>query len=321
MNYKPILIVAGEPNSIFFEIFFKSIKQNKFMSPIILVCSKDLLKKEMKYFNIKKKIKKLDIKRLDKYHLDNKYFNVINVDYKSPKLHSKISQKSNSYIKKCFSIVFELLKNGYTDKLINGPVSKKYFLKNKFPGITEFIANYFSKKKFGMLIYNKSLSVCPLTTHHPLKSVSKKITENEIRDKIELIYNFYKKIFNLSPKIAVTGLNPHCESYDKFNEDDKIIKPIIKKMKKKFDVSGPFPADTIFLKNNRKKFNVILGMYHDQVLTPMKTIFEYNAINITLGLPFIRISPDHGPNIKMAGKNISSPKSLIKCLQFLDKSV
>ena len=85
-------------------------------------------------------------------------------------------------------------------------------------------------------------------------------------------------------------------------------------------LNGPYPADTIFLKKNRKKYNVILGMYHDQVLTPIKTLFEYDAINITLGLPFTRISPDHGPNEKMLGKNTSNPLSLIKAISFLDKN-
>ena len=84
-------------------------------------------------------------------------------------------------------------------------------------------------------------------------------------------------------------------------------------------MSGPFSADTIFLKKNRKKFDVIVGMYHDQVLTPIKTIFEYDAINITLGLPFIRISPDHGPNEQMVGKNLSDPLSLIKAITFFEK--
>ena len=117
----------------------------------------------------------------------------------------------------------------------------------------------------------------------------------------------------------MVGLNPHCESVDKYNEDQKIIMPAIKMLKNKFNVLGPFPADTIFLKNNRKEFDVILGMYHDQVLTPLKTLFEYDAINITLGLPFIRISPDHGPNQKMLGKNKSNPLSLIRAISFLDK--
>ena len=172
-----------------------------------------------------------------------------------------------------------------------------------------------------MLIYNKHLSVCPVTTHLPLKIVYKKINQKNIIEKIELINEFYKNNFNLKPKIGILGLNPHCESIDKFNEDEKIIKPIIKKMKKNgYKVSGPHSADTMFINNNRKNFNVILGMYHDQVLAPIKTLYEYDSINITLGLPFIRVSPDHGPNEKMMGKNLSNPLSLIQAIKFLDKN-
>ncbi len=171
-----------------------------------------------------------------------------------------------------------------------------------------------------MLIFNPKLSVCPVTTHLPLKLVSKKITKSLICEKVILINEFYKKFFNLNPKIAVTGLNPHCESIKNFNEDQKIITPAINYLSKTgYKVFGPFPADTIFLKNNRNKFDVIIGMYHDQVLTPIKTLFEYDAINITLGLPFIRISPDHGPNEKMLGKNLSNPLSLLKAIKFLEK--
>ena len=133
--------------------------------------------------------------------------------------------------------------------------------------------------------------------------------------------NFIKKNWKKKPKFAVVGLNPHCESVNKFNEDEKIVKPAINFLKnKKFRVSGPFSADTIFLKQNRKNYDVILGMYHDQVLTPIKTLFEYDAINITLGLPFVRISPDHGPNKKMVGKNMSNPLSLIRAIEFLDNN-
>ena len=171
-----------------------------------------------------------------------------------------------------------------------------------------------------MLIYNKKLSVCPLTTHVPLKKVSKQVSKKNIFDKVFLINNFFKKYRTIKPKIGILGLNPHCESTETFNEDDKILKPAIKYLKKLgFKISGPYPADTIFLKKNRSKFNVIIGMYHDQVLTPMKTLFEYDAINITLGLPFTRVSPDHGPNEKMIGKNISNPLSLIRAIEFLDK--
>ena len=87
-----------------------------------------------------------------------------------------------------------------------------------------------------------------------------------------------------------------------------------------YKISGPYSADTIFLKNNRKKYNVIIGMYHDQVLGPLKSLYEFDAINITLGLPFIRVSPDHGPNESMIGKNKSNPLSLIKAITFLDRN-
>ena len=200
-------------------------------------------------------------------------------------------------------------------------INKKNFLKKKYLGITEYIANRYSINKKAMLIYNKHLSVCPVTTHLPLKVVYKKINQKNIIEKIELINEFYKNNFNLKPKIGILGLNPHCESIDKFNEDEKIIKPIIKKMKKNgYKVSGPHSADTMFINNNRKNFNVILGMYHDQVLAPIKTLYEYDSINITLGLPFIRVSPDHGPNEKMMGKNLSNPLSLIQAIKFLDKN-
>ena len=172
-----------------------------------------------------------------------------------------------------------------------------------------------------MIIYNKKISVCPLTTHMPLKSVVKNINKKLIIEKVKLIKDFYKVHFKKNARIAILGVNPHCESIDDYNEDEKIVKPTVKYLKKlKYKVSGPFSADTIFLKKNIKNFDIILGMYHDQVLTPMKTIYGFDAINITLGLPFIRIAPDHGPNEKMLGKNTSNPLSLIKAISFLDKN-
>ena len=206
-----------------------------------------------------------------------------------------------------------------SNKFVNGPISKKTFLKNKYNGITEYLADKTNSKKIAMVIYNKKLSVCPLTTHLPIKYVSKKINASEIINKVKLIHNFWKDKFNMKVKIGITGLNPHCESIDSFSEDKSIILPVIKRLKKlKYNVEGPLSADTIFLKNNRKNFDLIIGMYHDQVLTPIKTLFEYDAINITIGLPFLRVSPDHGPNESMLGKNKSNYLSLLNSIKFLD---
>ncbi len=319
MTYKPIIIVAGEPNSIFLEIFFKALTYKKFKSPIILIASLNLLKLQMKKLNIKKNIKLLNSIKLNEYKLNNKSINLIHINYNPQKPFENVSSKSNHYIEQSFKLAIKILQKKITNKFINGPISKKFFLKKKFLGITEYLSNKTNTKNFAMLIYNKNLSVCPITTHLPLKQVSKKINKKLIIQKIKLINNFFKKYIRKKPNIAIAGLNPHCETIDSFNEDQKILKPTIKYLfKLKYKVSGPFAADTIFLKKNRKKYDVIVGMYHDQVLTPIKTLFEYDAINITLGLPFIRISPDHGPNEKMLGKNLSNPLSLIKAITFLE---
>ena len=320
MNYSPILIVSGEPNSVFLELFFKVLNKDKIKSPIILISSKKLLTLQMQKLEFKKKIKLLQVSKLKSYKLDNKTINLIDVKYNPGKAFEIISKKSNIFIKNSFDLAFQIIKKNDIHKFINGPISKKQFLKNKFLGITEYISEKFQTKKTCMLIYNETLSVCPITTHLPLKLVSKRINKKIILKNVSLVNNFYEKKFNIKPRIAILGLNPHCESVHEYNEDEKIIKPIIKYLKNKYNVSGPYPADTIFLKNNRKKFDVIIGMYHDQVLAPLKTLFEYDAINITLGLPFIRVSPDHGPNETMLGKNLSNPLSLSRAIKFLDKN-
>jgi len=319
MNYSPILIVGGEPNSVFLEIFFKSLKYSKIKSPLILISSEEILKKQMRKFNFKKKIRLINYKNIENEKLDNKSINLINIKFKQKKIFEKISNKSNKFIEKSFLVAFKILKQKKIYKFINGPISKKNFLNKKYLGITEYISKKFSSDNSCMLIYNKNLSVCPITTHLPIKQVAKKINKKLIANKIILINSFYEKILGIKPKIAILGLNPHCESIHKFNEDEKIIRPLINILKKKFKISGPYPADTVFIKNIRKKFNVIVGMYHDQVLTPIKTLYEYDAVNITLGLPFIRISPDHGPNEQMLGKNLSNPLSLIRAINFLEK--
>ena len=319
MKNKPIVLVAGEPFSIFFEIFFKSLKTTNYKSPLVLIGCEKLLLKQMKDNKFKKPIKKLKINKLSNLHINNKSINLIDVRLKNLSHKKYKNEFTREYIKKSFDIAFHLIKSKFTHKLINGPINKKSFLNKKFYGVTEYISSYFNKDKVGMLIYNKRLSVCPLTTHLPIKLVAKNITKKLIEKKIEIIDTFFKKNLNISPKIAVTGMNPHCESILKYNEDDQIVYSAIKaKFKKGINVKGPYPADTLFLSENRKRFNVILGMYHDQVLGPFKTLFEYDAINITMGLPFLRVSPDHGPNQKMVGKNKSNPQSLVKALKFLD---
>jgi 4-hydroxythreonine-4-phosphate dehydrogenase len=321
MSYKPIIIVAGEPNSVFSEIFFKAKKNKKTKNPIILIASEKLIIKQMKKLKFKYKINLIDYKKNDLSQLNNNRINLVNVNFTFKKTFDQITDKSNVYIKKCFDLGLKILSKEDCLGLINGPISKKNFLKGKHFGITEYLASRNKKKnKVAMLIYNKKLSVSPITTHVPLKDVHKYLTKQRIINHIKLIKDFYVKKLKINPRIAVTGLNPHCESNYKSSEEDKVINPAIKYLvKNNFKVKGPFSADTIFMRDHLKKYDVVVGMYHDQVLTTAKALFGFNAINITLGLPFIRISPDHGPNYAMLGKNNSNPGSLIHSLKFLDK--
>jgi 4-hydroxythreonine-4-phosphate dehydrogenase len=254
--------------------------------------------------------------------LKNNQINLINVDFKFSHPFKKISKISKQYNEKSFLLALGLMKRKIFSGMINGPITKKYFLNKKYFGITEYLAKKTKTKNFAMLIYNKKLAVSPLTTHLPLKNVNKFISKKQIIKHAQIIKKFYKINFKKNPKIAITGLNPHCESTDgKNSEENKIIIPALKKLKKIFsNISGPYPADSLFMKRNIKKFDVVIGMYHDQVLTPIKSIYNFDAINITLGLPFIRISPDHGPNSQMVGKNKSNPESLISAIKFLEKN-
>ena len=317
MNFSPIIIIGGEPQSIFIEILLKSLK--KIQHPIILITSKKILVKNLKKFNYKIKFNQLN---RDFSNIKKNNVNLVNINYnKFSFSKKKITSQSNSFIVESFNAAIKIIKKINCLGIINGPISKKTFLKGRHKGITEFLAKKIGAKNPVMLIYNKKLSVSPLTTHMPISKVSRYIKKKDIIVKVSKINSFYLKFLKKKPRFAITGLNPHCESFGKVNKEKTEIIPAIKQLKKhKINVSGPYASDTIFMRENNKKFDVILGMYHDQVLAPIKTLYGYKSINITIGLPFIRISPDHGPNVQMLGKNKSDPSSLIESIRFLKKN-
>ena len=319
MKIDKILIILGEPNSVFSEVlfkYFKNTKLNSIKKNIILIGSYELIIKQMKILNYKFKINLISNIRKSK---KNK-INMINVNYKFKNAFSQISTKSNSYLVDCFDLALSIMKTNKKIALVNGPISKKHFLNKKYLGVTEYIAKKTKTKKEVMLIYNKNFSVSPVTTHIPLKSVARKINKRKIINAVLKVNEFYKRVIKLKPIIAVLGLNPHCETVSRISEEKKVIVPSIKFLRRKnIKIDGPFAADTFFLKKNIIKYDVVVGMYHDQVLAPIKTLFKFDAINITLGLPFIRISPDHGPNSEMVGKNKSDPSSIYCAMDFLKK--
>ena len=318
---KSLAIIAGEPNSISSEIIFKSWKLRKQYThkPLFVIGSISLLNFQKKKLKYQIKIKKID-NNFKISDLKGTELPVYDIKYYQKKPFEKISNKSNKYIFKCFEEALKFVKNKKIIGFVNCPISKESLFKNKHQGITEFLSKKAGKKGGeSMLIYNKKLSVSPVTTHIPLGQVNKKINQYEIVKKVKVINNFYKKVFRKKPNFAILGLNPHNFSSSKKCEEKEIIVKSIKSLiKMKIKVKGPVPADSSFMIFQKSKFDVIIGMYHDQVLTPFKALFNFDAINVTLGLPYLRTSPDHGVAENIIGKRIANPKSLIESIKFFN---
>ena len=318
---KSLAIIAGEPNSISSEIIFKSWKLRKQYThkPLFVIGSIRLLNFQKKKLKYQIKIKKID-NNFKISDLKGSELPVYDIKYYQKKPFEKISSKSNKYIFKCFEEALKFVKNKKIIGFVNCPISKESLFKNKHQGITEFLSKKAGKKGGeSMLIYNKKLSVSPVTTHIPLSQVNKKINQYKIVKKVKVINNFYKKVFRKKPNFAILGLNPHNFSSSKKCEEKEIIVKSIKSLiRLKIKVKGPVSADSSFMISQKNKFDVIIGMYHDQVLTPFKALFNFNAINVTLGLPYIRTSPDHGVAENIIGKRIANPRSLIESIKFFN---
>jgi len=317
---KNIIIILGEPNSIASEIFLKSLNYIKTSKlNFIIIGNYSLLKRQGDYLNLKININ-FNISNID--NLFDRKFNFINIDYNQVKTFDLKSNKSDIFIKKCFESAVIILKKKLASGIINLPINKSKFTKNKYNGITEYIADKTNNKnKENMLLFNENFSVLPLTTHIPLKEVYKEITYKKIEKACINISNFYSKTIKRKKfKIGILGLNPHNgESGYIGTEEKKIIIPAIKKLKKKYPIIGPLSPDTSFLQRAKLKIDVLIGHYHDQILTTFKTRFDLDAINITIGLPFIRISPDHGVGAEIIGKGIANPESFKKAIKFFSK--
>tara|TARA_E500000331_G_scaffold151316_1_gene147247 strand:+ start:361 stop:1320 length:960 start_codon:yes stop_codon:yes gene_type:complete len=317
MNNK-IIIIAGDPNSVNSEIIFKTWKKlnSKIREKIYFIGSYNLIKSQFKKLNYNIKIFKIQ-----NIQIKNDKFKVIDIplNFKNP---FKITNKNASkYVLKCLNKAHALTNAKLFKGLINCPINKNLLNKSKNIGVTEYLASKCQIKNNSevMMIYNKKLSVVPITTHLQLKNVPNRINKKLIIKKVITLNKEFKAHFKKRPKIAVLGLNPHNNEFSINSEEYKEIIPAINKLKKiGINVNGPFSSDSFFI-NNYKNFNVLVGMYHDQVLTPFKALFHFDAINITLGLNYMRVSPDHGPALNLIGKKSASSLSLLRCIQFINK--
>ncbi len=207
------------------------------------------------------------------------------------------------------------LKDGLIDALVTAPIDKNTIHSDEFPyrGHTEYLANFFDKKEFVMLMVSESLRVGLVTEHVPVKEITNHISREHVESKLKILEQSLRKDFGINkPKIAVLGLNPHAGDGGLIGtEDDTILKPLIQDWKTKGKIiAGPYPADGFFASGNYTKYDAVLAMYHDQGLIPFKVLSFESGVNYTAGLPVVRTSPDHGTAYSIAGKNLANEGSI-----------
>ncbi len=312
-----IVLIAGDPNSINSEIIYKSFKKlgKSQKNEIYLIGNYDLIFQQFKKLKYNLKLRKvINIKE----SCNGNFLKIIDINLKFKNPFKVKENEASKYILKSLNLAHNIAIKGDAVGVINCPINKN-LLKMKKIGVTEYLAKkcrvYDGSEV--MLIHNKKISVTPITTHIDIKNVSKSLKIKNIINKSKTIEKWFKKNFNIKPKIGILGLNPHNSEMEKKSEEKNIIIPAIIKLKRiGLNVKGPLVSDSIFI-NDFKKFDVIIGMYHDQVLSPFKALFKFNAINITLGLKYFRASPDHGTAYNIVRKNKANESSLLNCINFI----
>ena len=291
---KPIFVSLGDPSGIGPEVFIKAINDQRLrqhLSKIILVSSPKVIEGAISALDVKQKINLIS----DVNEAQPDSVNLINIDGCQDFVLGKPTFNNSNFIIECLSTAADLaLKN--SSCLVTGPLNKSIIQKHiqNFTGHTEFLKKKFNANEVLMYMTNGNLHLGITTTHVPLRVVPNVISRDLIKNKYKLLHHGLIDIFKLAnPKIAVLGINPHAGEFGTIgDEEQNVIMPAIDELQHEgYDANGPISADTVF---TQTKYDAVLSMYHDQALPVLKAIDFYKTVNITLGLPFLRVSVDHG---------------------------
>ncbi len=313
MSGKRVSITLGDPSGISPEILVKSIGRLPKNNIYVIYGSKKIVNFYIEKLNTEKFYK--EIKEIEEANKKGFYLiNIYDKDFQPAKPSKDTGKASVLYLEKAVNDIL----NKKSKVLITLPISKKYVMEAgfKYAGHTDYLAEVSKTKEYMMVLMCKRLKVGLITTHIPLKKVSESIKKEKIVSKIKLVNRELKEKFKIQkPKIAVLGLNPHAGDGGKIGDEEvKEIIPAVKQLLSEgINITYPLSADTAF--NRYKEFDIYVAMYHDQGLIPLKLLCFKKAVNMTLGLPFIRTSPDHGTGYDIAGKFVADPTSFIEAVR------
>ena len=309
---KKIALSPGDPAGIGPEICLKSLQEINNPKDFELIGDIDFYRKLSKDLN-------LNLSFEETLHTKN------SILVKNIKLDSEVVSGSPNVANSKYTLDVLLTGSlGAINKeyaaLVTGPINKKIINDYgfEFSGHTEFLADISQTKNVVMLLANSKVKVALLTTHIPLNKVSESVSTKKIIETIKILNENLKRLWKIkNPKICVLGLNPHAgEGGFMGSEEIEIIEPAINALlSEKIYVEGPISADTAFIKEKTSKYDAYLAMFHDQGLPVLKSMGFGDSVNITLGLPFTRISVDHGTAYELAGKNIEDPSSFKRSME------
>ena len=308
-----IAVTVGDIKGIGIELLIDLYKKKK-IDKFILFTNYKIFKNELLKRKIKIKINILN-KESNKLKLDKNNFNIYNYKADTNNINSLLSLK-NIYIfnkKNLLKGIITLPLNKFSNKKV----------KKDFIGHTEYFEKIDKKNISNMIFVKKNLIVTTLTTHIKLKEIDKYLLKkNYIYNKIISLNKTLIEDFKIKdPKLLISGINPHAGENGLFgSEENKLLKPIIKKLKKNIKIKGPISGDSMLINSNRNKFDCFIFNFHDQALIPFKLLSNYEGINFTSGLSVLRVSPDHGTAYDLVGKSIAKSKSLHNCFKFIIKA-
>ncbi|MGM8361589.1 4-hydroxythreonine-4-phosphate dehydrogenase PdxA [Flavobacterium sp. ARAG 55.4] len=336
-NRKPVLgVTMGDPASIGPEVAVKALLDSKVYEVCnpVLVGEADVFEQAIAFCGLDLKINrisKIADAKFEKGIADVFDLNYMNIaDLKMGEITAEAGDVAFRTVVKNI----ELALAGEIDGTVTGPINKESIQKagHVFAGHTEIYAHFTNTKKYGMLLVEENLRVIHVSTHVSLRQACDLVKKDRILDTISLIDHACKKLGVINPKIGVAGLNPHASDGGLFGweEEQEILPAVQEALKRGFNVEGPIPADTLFPKAIGGVYDGCVAMYHDQGHIPFKTVgFNWDqskgqmksvrGVNITLGLPIIRTSVDHGTAMEIAGRGIASPDAMVLAIEYAAK--
>jgi 4-phospho-D-threonate 3-dehydrogenase / 4-phospho-D-erythronate 3-dehydrogenase len=296
-----IAITIGDPAGIGSELILKALNSSRLPKNFvpILVGSKIVLEKAAKELN-------LNLPKIECIEPNN---------FDASKLKwGEISEANGRLAAEAVILATKMALAGEVDAIVTAPINKEaiQLAGYHFPGHTELLAKLCGTEEFAMMLAGEKLKVVLVTTHLPLGKVSEEISTEKILSKIQIAHFSLKKYWRKEkPKIAVCALNPHGGEHGLFgHEEARIIEPAVKiAQEENIDAIGPLPSDTLFAKAQHGEYDAVICMYHDQALIPLKMVSFGKGVNITLGLPIIRTSVDHGTAFDIAGQGVAGTRS------------